>query len=370
MKKTIQKSLLILFMITLSYQIKAQAPIQNGGSNYAGDLWHLKNIGVGSNLQPNARIHIFNGLSSREGYLPLTKFTTGTRAFLITGQIEPNLAPTNPPSFPAPIEDFVVTVDRLGQFGVDILNPFSKMNLHNGIFTISAGAIEEPTRWEVHGTQNAFAVKDFNANRYRFWINKSNGNVGIGTESPDEKLHVKDGILKVENASGTTTYGSLNAGFSHFVTSLPKFYFNKSIYIDGAVSSYQTDLLLQANGATGIKVKTDGKVIIGATSIASGAHTNYKLSVDGLIVSKKVVVTLDNWADNVFDEKYELRSLAEIEKFVKQQKHLPEIPSEAEVLENGVELGEINMLLLKKVEELTLYIIDMQKQIDDLKTAK
>ena len=99
----------------------------------------------------------------------------------------------------------------------------------------------------------------------------------------------------------------------------------------------------------------------------TGAFANYTLSVDGTIVSTRNVVQITSWADKVFQKNYRLMSLSEIEAFVSKYKHLPEIPSEAEVLENGVDVGEMNKLLLQKVEELTLHLIEQDKTIKALK---
>lgn len=90
----------------------------------------------------------------------------------------------------------------------------------------------------------------------------------------------------------------------------------------------------------------------------------------GQVKAKSIKVTLSGWSDFVFDEDYQLPSLSELEDYVKANRHLPDIPSAKEVEENGVDLGEMNAKLLQKVEELTLYVIDLQKQIDELKKNK
>lgn len=193
--------------------------------------------------------------------------------------------------------------------------------------------------------------------------------LGIGTSSPQNPLHVKGGAIQIETDYGKTHIGALNANWSHFNTTLPKFYFNKPIYINGGVSSYYgLPLVLQTGGTSQMHIKTNGQVKIGNTAIASGTHADYKLSVDGKIVSKKVVVTLSNWADEVFDEKYQLRPLAEVEKYINTKKHLPEIPTEQEVITEGVDVGEMNRLLLKKVEELTLYILQLEERIKKIES--
>lgn len=73
------------------------------------------------------------------------------------------------------------------------------------------------------------------------------------------------------------------------------------------------------------------------------------------------------WSDYVFAPDYSLMPLQEVEQFVKTNRHLPDIPSEQEVLDKGIDVAEMNALLLKKVEELTLYIIEIEKQVEALK---
>jgi hypothetical protein len=102
-----------------------------------------------------------------------------------------------------------------------------------------------------------------------------------------------------------------------------------------------------------------GKVGIGTTDPG-----NYELAVEGTIGAREVKVTLDTWSDFVFEDDYNLQSLSEVETYIKQNKHLPDIPSEAEVKENGVSLGEMDSKLLQKIEELMLHTIDQQKLID------
>lgn len=91
----------------------------------------------------------------------------------------------------------------------------------------------------------------------------------------------------------------------------------------------------------------------------------YKLSVNGPIRAKEVKVET-GWADYVFDKGYSLRPLKEVEDYIHQNQHLPDVPSAAEVQKNGVNIGETDALFLKKIEELTLYLIEMKKEIQAL----
>ena len=108
----------------------------------------------------------------------------------------------------------------------------------------------------------------------------------------------------------------------------------------------------------------EGKVGIGTTTPGS-----YKLAVEGAIGARKVKVTqVQSWADFVFDDDYQLPALQDIETFIKANKHLPDIPDGGEVAKKGIDLAEMNMKLLQKVEEQMLYIINMNKRIEILTT--
>jgi hypothetical protein len=124
-------------------------------------------------------------------------------------------------------------------------------------------------------------------------------------------------------------------------------------------------LSFRTNNQARMLISAAGNVGIGTTNIAG---TDYKLYVDQGIRTRKVKVDMDTWADYVFDKSYKLIKLSDLEKFIEQHKHLPDIPSAKEVEQNGLNLGENQALLLKKIEELTLYIIELNKRIEQLET--
>ncbi len=102
-----------------------------------------------------------------------------------------------------------------------------------------------------------------------------------------------------------------------------------------------------------------GDVAIGRTSVPNG----YKLAIDGNVRAREIRVDQDTWPDYVFKADYELPSLYQIQKYIQEKGHLPNIPSAAEVTHHGIELGEMNKRLLQKIEELTLYIIQQEEAI-------
>ena len=154
-------------------------------------------------------------------------------------------------------------------------------------------------------------------------------------------------------------------------------------YFLGTTNSYP--LRFRTNNTDRMIINTSGNVGIGTTRPKQMLHivdgnigvgTNNpqaKLAVNGEILAKSVRVNTSNtyWPDYVFENDYNLMTLRELEQYVTANKHLPGIPSAAEVEKKGdVDLGAMNALLLEKVEELTRYVIDLQNQIDELKKGK
>lgn len=168
----------------------------------------------------------------------------------------------------------------------------------------------------------------------------------------------EDGPTMTLNGITNTTSGSPGGiAFSSVGTgNAPAFDFNN--YDASATSAWNTRMRITASG----------KVAIGPTTMP--LPDGYKLFVKEGILTEKVKVALSsdltNWADFVFNDNYNLRSLKELESYIAEHKHLPEIPSTAEVHENGLDLAQMDAKLLQKVEELTLYIIEQQKRIERL----
>ncbi|EFK58570.1 hypothetical protein U0038_06445 [Sphingobacterium spiritivorum] len=109
---------------------------------------------------------------------------------------------------------------------------------------------------------------------------------------------------------------------------------------------------------------TNGNVGIGTTTPTE------RLSVNGNIRAREIKVETNNWPDYVFEEDYKLTPLAEVETFIKANKHLPEVPSAREIEEDGLSLGEMNKLMMKKIEELTLHLIEKDRQLQQQNTSQ
>jgi len=184
------------------------------------------------------------------------------------------------------------------------------------------------------------------------------GNVGIGNSAPSERLEV------VGNIKTTGLVLTANAGAGKVLTSDAN-----------GNASWQTSLGGSGTGnwsssGSNIYNANAGLVVIGAVPATLPIDANLKLAVNGNIYAQKLKITQDGWADYVFDPGYHLRPLRELQSFIQTNKHLPEIPSAAEVEKNGIDVGDTQTILLKKIEELTLYMIEQNKQMEQLQKYK
>jgi hypothetical protein len=108
---------------------------------------------------------------------------------------------------------------------------------------------------------------------------------------------------------------------------------------------------------------TQGNVSIGTDMFLE----EYKLAVDGKIICEELTVKLsEDWPDYVFESDYNLMSFKDLKSYIEKNKHLPEIPAAKEIKENGISVGEINAKLLQKIEELTLYILELESRVSEI----
>ncbi|MEO8595980.1 MAG: hypothetical protein ABI759_21845 [Candidatus Solibacter sp.] len=110
-----------------------------------------------------------------------------------------------------------------------------------------------------------------------------------------------------------------------------------------------------------------GHFFFGIVGIGTTTPGSYKLAVEGKIGAREIVVTSVPWSDYVFRPDYRLRPLSEVSHYIQANHHLPGISTEAEVKVNGVSVGDMQAKLLAKVEELTLYMIEHDKENIDLR---
>jgi hypothetical protein len=254
-----------------------------------------------------------------------------------------------------------------GKVGVGTATPSEKFEVYNGNFKVTC-PWDEP---------NPVLFASF-----------SNKNVGIGTSAPRGKFeikmdasdHISFGRMRTEMSGWATSYIGLNAYREDggiwkttgdinnsgaavlFANSFGDLMFTT---INGANAPYEV-LTADAGIKSGTKMTLTNTGVLG---IGINPHNHadlltYKLVVDGNIKCKKLRVDLQNWADYVFDPSYDLMDLNSIEQYIAENKHLPGMPSANQIEKEGADLGEIVKMQQVKIEELTLLMIQMQKQID------
>ncbi|MEO1255746.1 MAG: hypothetical protein AAFY41_12825, partial [Bacteroidota bacterium] len=215
--------------------------------------------------------------------------------------------------------------------------------------TSGKSKIRLQTRNSNQGTYSQFFINGENSS-----FNFLNGSIGIGTSSPSGLLEIKGPYNGDSQLIINTTQSNGELRFSDNGTTKGFVWYNKS-------SNHMA--FGRGSSTNSMFVNSSGQFGIGTTS--TGSH---KLAVEGSIGAREIKVEASGWSDFVFEKDYNLLTLREVEKHIDEKGHLPEIPSEAEVNENGINLGEMNAKLLQKIEELTLYLIEQNKQINALKS--
>jgi hypothetical protein len=309
-----------------------------------------------------------------------------------------------------------LTIGADGKVGIGITNPGHLLHINGGDLFVqsSSGLIrfgyQGGNEWQMATTGGGADLRWYSTPdggttitpRHYF---SQNGNMGVGGFSgPGVPLGRLD-VIGAGTTSSTNTFllrnsvgdtllrmrddGRMGIGYngSSYGRTLNmggtgiNFYTANETAFGGAIFPTDTSLVIWSNsnannylvlqpswGNTGVgtytpnaKLHLNGNMLIGSNS--ARIATGYQLSVDGKIMAEEVTVqNSTTWPDYVFDAEYILMPLAEVEQSIKKNKHLPNIPSALEIKQKGIELGEMNRKLMEKVEELTLYVIELNKK--------
>ncbi len=193
------------------------------------------------------------------------------------------------------------------------------------------------------------------------------GNIGLGMDGAFERLTVNGNIK---------SYSPFGAGLTPVASWIGAHTRN----VNGAVVAYagmkiEYGRLADSDFSSTLKFYTardnepEERMVIdnlGNIGIGTNSQSAYKLVVNGIVGARKVKVTQETWADYVFDKSYQLPTLAELDNYITKYRHLPGIPTKQEVKAEGIDVGDMQVKLLQKIEELTLYLIEERKRNDAL----
>jgi hypothetical protein len=275
--------------------------------------------------------------------------------------------------------DDVLTLESPNGSGGPVLNFYERTgNVFNASSSISANitamTFDHGLRrydWRgsgVYGGNTAMSLRRTGENITYYTLGVM-GNIGTGTLEPQAPLHIHDGLqfgtTVIIDSDGSPVVSLRTDGVEKgFIQQL-----DNDLKIGTVAANDPGRFIVRTNGLDRLWVDSVGYVTIGGR-IGPTLNGPYRLAVRGKIAATDFnVVASGSWPDYVFDPSYKLRSLEETEAFIKEHKHLPNIPAAAVVEKEGFALGEMQKKMMEKIEELTLHLIEANKALKEFRSS-
>lgn len=386
-----KKAFLIFLAITATYYSYGQTnQIQSTGNVGIGTTSPATLLQVGSSTTRGA-INIIDGT----GVLPalsLTNAASGGHQFTFYGGAS---GAGNLDLYDQTAAAYRMTILSNGNIGIGTTSPGAKLDVNGVIRTVPASGLffdNAANFWRISQTVTGLSGKlQFTQDGVAdIFTLQGNGNIGIGTTSPSAFLHVFTSVAGMNTQLAKFEYLQPGARGSGYISILSGTRttdieqnsgdgtFRFGTYMDSnIVNNYSAseggygniNFVTGNAGGSSVAMTIGGGTQKGNIGIGTTDPHGYKLAVNGSAIATSVTVKLyANWPDYVFNKNYKLPTLAEVKTYIDKNHHLPEIPSEQQIIKEGLNLGEMNKLLVKKVEELTLYLIEKDNKDKDQST--
>lgn len=173
---------------------------------------------------------------------------------------------------------------------------------------------------------------------------------------------LSDNAIQVVGTSGTTQTFTVKASGETSILNT-----NISPTAGAFIVKNSTNNLFRVNGNGSVNINYSGGSTDKIILVENSSQKLLQLTNDGILRSRRIRVDAENWADFVFEPSYDLMPLTDVRTFVTSNKHLPGVPSEKEVVESGIDIAEMNKILIQKVEELTLYLLQQDEKTEEMK---
>lgn len=324
--------LLLLYMVGVSIDVQAQVP----------RVWIKAPGALSTPMSPGTMTPAMFEIERRLPTGMSIPFGPKVPPLRISNLYDIGSAVSSPPD-----RNILMILQPNGYLGMGTGNPISLLNLNvsgndfRQLLTFSY--IDDNIKWDY----SSFGLEGSSA----FWVNNAQLRKGVGGT---DRWFIDRGSFK---ASSSRIMHGWDGIYFH--------YYNHDSNTQGARTHDWRPFTTAWKQS--MQITNGGQIRIGEKTIIDGAHSDYKLSVDGKAVFKEAVVTLTSWADYVFDENYSLKPLFEVETYIVENKKLPNFPSVTEIINEGMNVGDITILQQEKIEELFLYIIELEKEVQVLR---
>lgn len=328
-------------------------------------------VGIGTKY-PTAKLHIVSDPNEdAEIYLQPSQYNTGKNAYLYMGNIATGLIATKADGLTIFSEKYILLSGS--KVGIGTLIPQASLHVAGDIIFSNyarPGGI-------ILGVDERGALTAANPSAF-------GDNLGNHTAAEDLKM-ARFSVINANDIESETTHNHITYTGLIVGDSKDKDWGKLEIFGSSSPDAAKIEVGIgnADKGGITLATRTPGAAVgflcdnvwamtVKPTYVSIGdvyheAEEPVDLKVYGKVYCREVEVTLRQWYDNVFEKNYQLMPLNELDNYITTNKHLPEIPTSDEVLSNGVNVGEMNALLLKKVEELTLYVIELKKENELMK---